>query len=45
MVEAMSTTGYAYAKSRKEDSDRLDLNPKIDKGDRFIPERSVRSPF
>jgi len=45
MVEAMSTTGYAYAKSPKEDSVSLNLNPKIDKGDRFIPERSVRSPL
>ena len=35
----------AIAKLRKEDSDRSYLNPKIDKGDRLIPERSVRSPL
>ncbi|MEH2406975.1 hypothetical protein [Nostoc sp.] len=31
----MSTTGYANAKFRFEDSDRSYLNPKFDKGDRY----------
>ncbi|MEH2182876.1 hypothetical protein [Nostoc sp.] len=33
------------AKSRKEDSHRPYLNPKIDKGDRQISQRRQRSPL